>query len=77
MRPSERVGVLGEDVEDHGGAIDGGAPEQTFQVVLLCWGQLVVEHDGVGVDGEAQLVQLLGLALADEPGAVRARRVAG
>ena len=67
----EGVGVLGEDVEDHRRAVDGGAAEQTFEVVLLRRRQLVVEHDGVGVDLEAQLAQLLGLALADEPGAVR------
>ena len=67
----ERVGVLGEDVEDHGRAVDRRAAEQAFQVVLLCRRQLVVEHDGVGVDGEAQLAELLGLALADEPRAIR------
>ena len=55
----ERVGVLGEDVEDHRGAVDGRAPEQLLQVVLLGRAELVVEHDGVGVDREAQLVQLL------------------
>ena len=66
----QRVGVLGEDVEDHGRAVDGGATEQLLQVVLLARGQLVVEHDGVGVDLEAQLVQLGRLALADEPGVV-------
>ena len=63
----QRVRVLGEDVEDHRGAVDGGAPEQLLQVELLGRAQLVVEHDGVGVDLEAQLAQLLGLALADEP----------
>ena len=62
----EGVGVLAEDVEDHRGAVDGGATEQLLQVVLLGRGELVVEDDGVGVDGEAHLLQLLGLALADE-----------
>ena len=66
----QRVGVLGEDVEDHGGAVDRRAPEQLLQVVLLGRAELVVEHDRVGVDREAQLVQLGGLALADEPGVV-------
>ena len=66
----ERVGVLGEDVEDHRRAVDRRAAEQALQVVLLGRGQLVVEHDGVGVDGEAQLAQFLGLALADEPRAI-------
>ena len=67
----ERVRVLGEDVEDHRGAVDRGAAEQLLQVELLRRRQLVVEHDGVGVDGEADLAQLLGLALADEPRVVR------
>ena len=51
----ERVGVLGEDVEDHRGAVDRRAAEQLLEVELLGRRQLVVEHDGVGVDGEAQL----------------------
>ena len=29
------VGVLGEDVEDHRGAVDGGAAEQLLEVALL------------------------------------------
>ena len=71
LRPAlQGVGVLGEDVEDHRRAVDGGAPEQALEVVLLGRGQLVVEHDRVGVDGEAQQAQLLGLALADEPGVI-------
>ena len=67
----ERVGVLPEDVEDHRGAVDRGAAEQLLEVVLLRGRQLVVEHDGVGVDTEAELAQLLGLALADEPRVIR------
>ena len=51
----EGVGVLGEDVEDHRGAVDRRAPEQLLQVVLLRRRELVVEHDRVGVDGQAQL----------------------
>ena len=50
----EAVGVLGEDVEDHRGAVDGGAAEQLLQVALLGRRELVVEHDGVGVDRRAQ-----------------------
>ena len=61
------VGVLAEDVEDHRRAVDGRATEQLLQVVLLGGRQLVVEHDGVGVEGEAHLAELLGLALAEEP----------
>ena len=72
----ERVGVLPEDVEDHRRAVDRGAAEQLLEVVLLGGRQLVVEHDGVGIDAEADLAQLLGLALADEPRVVRRGRVA-
>ncbi len=43
-------GVLGEDVEDHRRAVDGGAAEQLLQVAALGRRELVVEHDGVGVD---------------------------
>jgi hypothetical protein len=63
----ERVRVLAEDVEDHRSAVDRRATEQLLQVELLRRGQFVVEHHGVGVDGEAQLAQLLDLALADVP----------
>ena len=58
-------GVLGEDVEDHRGAVDGGAPEQLLEVELLGRRELVVEDDRVAVDLEGDLAQLLGLALAD------------
>ena len=44
------AGVLGEDVEDHGGAVDGGAAQDLLQVAGLGRGQLVVEDHGVGVD---------------------------
>ena len=64
------VRVLAEDVEDHRGAVERRASEQLLQVELLARLQLVVEHHGVGVDGEAELMQLLGLALADVPGVV-------
>ena len=63
-------GVLGEDVEDHRGAVDGGAAEQLLEVVLLGRGELVVEDDGVAVDLEGDLAELLGLALADVVGGV-------
>ena len=63
----QRVRVLGEDVEDDRGAVDRGAAEHLLQVVLLRRGELVVEHDGVGVDRQAHVAQLLDLALADEP----------
>ena len=57
------VGVLGEDVEDHRGAVDGGAAEELLEVALLGRAQLVVEHDGVGVDRIGDLAQLPALPL--------------
>ncbi len=66
-------GVLGEDVEDHRGAVDGGAAEGLLEVVLLGRAQLVVEHDGVAVDRLGQVAQLGDLALADVGGRLRAR----
>jgi hypothetical protein len=42
-------------------------PEHLLEVELLGGRELVVEHDRVGVDGETDLLQLLGLALADVP----------
>jgi len=59
------VCVLGEDVENHRRAVDGRAAEHFFEVELLCRRQLVVEHDGVGVDGQRDLAQLVDLAFAD------------
>ena len=56
------VGVLGEDVEDHRGAIDGCATQDLLQVSRLGGGELVVEHDGVGIDGGGQVPQLPSLA---------------
>ena len=44
--------VLGEDVEDHGGAVDSRAPEDLLEVAALRGRQLVVEHNRVGVDLE-------------------------
>src|SRR5207248_3100196 len=64
------AGVLSEDVEDHGRAVDGGAPEQLLEVAALGRAELVVEHDGVGVDLEGDLAQLFGFALADIGGGV-------
>ncbi len=58
--------VLGEDVEDDRGAVDGGAAEELLEVPVLRRGQVVVEHDGVGVEALAQRGDLLGLAAADE-----------
>src|SRR5205807_2013341 len=57
--------VLGEDVEDHGRAVDRRSPQQLLEVATLGRAELVVEDDGVGVDLQGNLAQLFGLALAD------------
>src|SRR5271166_3998549 len=41
--------VLGEDVEDHRGAVDGGPPEDLLEVALLCRREVVVEDHGVRI----------------------------
>ena len=64
------AGVLGEDVEDHRGAVDGRAAEQLLEVAVLRRRQLVVEYDRVRVEAPAQLGDLLGLAPPDEGGGV-------
>ncbi len=66
----EGGGVLGEDVEDHRGAVEGGALQDLLEVVLLCRAELVVEHHGVGVVVDGRIEDLAGLALADEGGGV-------
>ena len=65
-------GVLAEDVEDHRGAVDGRAAEELLEVALLGRAELVVEHDGVAVGRLGRVAQLVGLALADVGGRVRA-----
>ena len=69
--PFGGAGVLGEDVEDHRGAVDGGAAQDLLQVPLLGGGEVVVEHHGVGVDGQADRRQLLGFAPAEIGGRIR------
>ena len=44
-----RVGVVGEDVEDHRGAIDHGHAERLLEVALLARAELVVARDDVCV----------------------------
>ena len=44
-----RVGVDGEDVEDHRGAVDHRHAELLLEVALLARGQLVVAGDEVRV----------------------------
>lgn len=46
------VGVVGEDVEDHRGAVDHRDAERRLQVALLARQQLVVAGDHVGVGGQ-------------------------
>jgi hypothetical protein len=50
----EGVGILGEDVEDHRRAVDGGAAQDLLQIALLGRAQLVVEHHRVRVHLERQ-----------------------
>ena len=64
------VGVLGEDVEDHRRAVDGGATQQLLEVELLGRCELVVEHDRVAVRLEGHGLQLVDLAPADVVGGV-------
>ena len=47
--PSALRGVRGEDVEDHGGAVDDGDPELLLEVALLARAELVVAGDHVRV----------------------------
>ncbi len=60
-----RVGVVGEDVEDHRGAVDHRHAERRLEVALLARRQLVVAGDQVGVAGGDLGLQLVELAAAD------------
>src|SRR5262249_11815911 len=62
------VGVLGEDVEDQGDAVDDVAPELLLEVALLRRRQLVVEHDDVDVERVGEGAQLVGLPGPDVRG---------
>ena len=64
------VGVLPEDVEDDGGAVDGRASQQLLQIELLGGGELVVEHDGVHVQLLGQLADLGDLPAAEVGGRI-------
>ena len=59
------VCVLGENVENDGGAVDGGAAEDLLEVGLLSGAQLVVEDNRVDVEGLGCLSYLGGFPLAD------------
>ncbi len=53
-----RVGVVGEDVEDHRRAVDHRDPERRLEVALLARRQLVIAGDQVGVEGGDLRLQL-------------------
>ena len=46
----KRVRVLSKNIENDCSAIECSTTQQLFQVVLLCWRQLVIKHHGVGID---------------------------
>ena len=56
--PLGRVGVVGEDVEDHRGPVDHRNAQLLLQVPLLARRELVVEGDQVGVGGGDLPLQL-------------------
>ena len=68
--------MLGEDVQDQAGAVEdlelargkGVDAGQVLEVAALGRCELVIEDDGVGVQGGGQLDDLAGLALADVGG---------
>ena len=57
--------MLGEDVEDHGGAVDHRHAERLLEVALLARLELVVGNHHVGVGLLDRLLQLRQLALAE------------
>ena len=69
-----RARVDGEDVEDHGGAVDHRHPELLLEVALLARGELVVAGDEVRVRLLDQQLELLDLARPEVE--VRVRLVA-
>ena len=65
------AGVLGENVEDHRGAVQGRALQNGFEVPLLGWGEVIVENDGVGVMILGHRADLIGFSASDVGGPVR------
>ena len=59
------LGVLAEDVEDHGRAVDDLDLDDVLERTPLTRGELGVGDHGVGADGGDDVAQLLGLAAAD------------
>ena len=62
--------VLGEDVEDQGGAVDDLDLDDVLEGAALARGELAVADDGVGALGDDDVAQLDGLALAEVGGRV-------
>ena len=71
------VRVLGEDVEDHRGAIERGAAEQLLEIELLRRSELVVEDDGVAVEHLRRAHGSRALCLCRRTSRGRAHRAAG
>ena len=69
-----RVGVVGEDVEDHRGAVDHRHPQCRLEVALLARRELVVAGDQVGVDALGLGLDVVELAAPEV--AVRVGRLA-
>ncbi len=65
------LGVLGEDVQDQGGAVDHLDLDDVLQVDELAGAQLTVADHGVGAGLDDDVPQLLRLARADVRGRVR------
>ena len=62
--------MLGEDVEDHGGAVHDLDAHHVLQGAALGGGELAVDNDRVRPDGRDHLGELLGLARAQVGGGV-------
>ena len=54
--------MLGEDIEDHGGAVDDLDADDVLERTTLGGGELAVDDDRVGARGDDDLGQLRGLA---------------
>ena len=72
-----RVGVVGEDVEDHRGAVDHRHPQRRLEVALLARRQLVVAGDQVRVAGGDLRFQLVEPAAAEVAVGVGLRALLG
>ena len=68
------LGVLGKDIEDDRGSIDHLDLDHILQRAALGGGQFGVGNDGVGTKLCDELLQLLGLALAEVCGGIGVRQ---